>query len=517
MDYTVWMSVPKISKKFRSFSLPVAVFLLGAGVLTGSARAESIEVLYEHAEHDSWLVQLGWLLLAAGLVTGAVVWWTRHYYLQKLQQMAAALQQADSHLRDTQRIARIGTWSRNFSSGETYLSPAARSVLGLGDQNSDDGNVPHLESLIHPADRERVAEVMAAAYVRGGGYQCDHRIVCPDGHEKYVRLAGQVILGEGSDPVNEAGTVQDITCYRQVELALQRSEERMRAILDAAPFPILILEQAPDYPVMYANQSAYSSLGIDPLLLVDDLSSRAFWKTVVDREQFIKAVQDANQVHAMEMLMQTLAGRNFWATLSGSRLDFGGLDAVFISIMDISERKHGQQEPARLSSLDPHTGILNRRSFVDNAQRELRRAVRYQQKVAVLVLEFDQFKSLSARHGQHFCDSVLRRFCDLTRYQLREEDVLGRLNDETLVLLLVGADVQSTRHAADRIRTRWAREVVESADRRLGFTVSIGVALMEHNADGLDAMLERAGLALQQERLAAAGVVQPLASESGSG
>ena len=458
------------------------------------ARAETIEILYEQGERggfagSDWL----WILffLLAGF--GVSLWMVRSYYQEQLAHKDEELDRAQVRLRDAQHIARIGSWTRDFETGETYWSDEAKLVLGL---DGERGDIPHYESLIHPDDLERVTEVVAAAYFQGGSYQCDHRVVGKNGFERHIRLAGQVVLGDGTSPVHETGTVQDITDRKLAELALLRSEERMRSILDAAPYPILILELAEDYPVLYTNQSAYSLFGLNAAIGSEELKSQEFWSNTDDRGAFIQTVLNEEHVFETEMVMRSQGNRVFWASLTGSRLEFGGIESIFISVMDITNRKRIQQELERLATTDSLTGLYNRRCFFENANKEVRRAIRYKQPTALLMLDLDHFKSINDEYGHQFGDTVLRRFAEILKYNLREEDLMGRVGGEEFCAVLVSSEQQGAYLVAERIRKRWMEENFVVHDKQLSFTVSIGVSIMMNEQESVEDLMERADVGL---------------------
>lgn len=462
-------------------------------LLAGAAfgvPAETIEILYEQGGRDGpgaglWLWILAFFLVVALGIQGA--WQLR--LRRRLRTRDDLLQQAENRLREAQLIARIGSWSRDFASGETFWSAEACKVLELEGREAD---FKHFERLIHPEDLQKVTEVVASAYCQGGSYLCDHRVVCPNGREKYIRLAGQVFLGEGNAPVRETGTVQDITDRRHAELALQRSERRLRSILDVTPYPILILENADAFPVLYANRATLQLVSLGAGTVAEELKSQFLWIDSKDRTAFIARVLEEKTGWREEMRLRDSTGRSFWAELSGGLMDFAGVDAIFMSIVDISERKHIQMELERLAITDVLTGVLNRRSFLTATHKELRRSMRYRHPFSILVLDIDHFRRANDSYGHGFGDNVIRRFAEVIRECLREEDLLGRVDGEEFAAVLVSSEAEGGYLVAERIRKRWQDEVFEHDGARFNFTASIGVARLLKERDSVEAVMERA-------------------------
>ena len=155
-----------------------------------------------------------------------------------------------------------------------------------------------------------------------------------------------------------------------------------------------------------------------------------------------------------------------------------------------------------LSTLDPLTGLANRRSLVTQAPRMWRQARREGTQVAALVLDLDRFKQLNDAHGHAAGDAVLCAVSRALASAVRPTDVLARTGgEELLVLGLVGDTVEAQR-LAERLRA-----AVAGAQTTAGHTVtaSIGVALTRP-ADGEDAaealwrLVDRADAAMYEAK-----------------
>lgn len=504
--------------KTRYLIGPRAVFFFVITLVALPCRAESgdsIEIIYEQSTSTASSVTL-WMWATSCLFVAFVVFWFWFYGRSKakLAQRDELLEQSEGRLKEAQRIARMGSWNRDFETGETFWSAEARAVLGMENSHEE---IKHFESIVHPEDMEKVTEVVASAYYKGGSYQCDHRVICKSGQEKYVRLAGQVFLGVDSDPVRETGTIQDITERKLSEMALKRSEKRMRSILDAAPYPIIIVEISEGYPVLYANQNAFDLFGIKNTLSDQEIKTRGLWVNDEDRAKFIEGVVHAGSMVDEETVMKGSEGRTFWSSLTGNCMNFAGIDSVFMSIMDITDRKLIQQELERLATTDPLTGVYNRRNFFELAQKELRRSVRYSHSYAMLMLDLDYFKKVNDQYGHGFGDTVIRRFSDIVMNCLREEDLFGRVGGEEFSAVLISAENDGAYLVAERIRRRWQEELFEYDGVQVSFTVSIGVAEMLSDAETVEEIMERADAGLYKAKRAGRNCVIVFNGEKGSG
>lgn len=460
----------------------------------GLAQAEVVEILYEQGGADERVSQWWWWLAGLSLVgVGtllALLYWRVRRHLEQRQE---AVQQAEARLREAQLIARIGSWSRDFETGQTFWSEEACKVLELAGEAESIG---HYERLVHPEDLDKVTEAIANAYHQGGHYQCDHRVICPNGAEKYVRLTGRVYLNEGFLPVRETGTVQDISDRRQTDQALLDSERHLRIILDATPYPILILEASEALPVLYANRAAFEQGGRPVPVATDVLKGRDLWGDGWLEEVLLPRLRKDRQVRDLEVRLRRESGEECWVQVSASLMEFAGSRALFVTRVDVTQRHQAQQALERLATTDPLTGQLNRRYFLESAAREFKRALRYQQPFTLLMLDLDHFRRVNDSYGHAFGDDVLRRFAETARTCLREEDLLGRVGGEEFCALLTASAEEGGYLVAERIRKRWQDEVFVQGGARFNLTVSVGVSSLTGGQDTLAAIMERADAAL---------------------
>jgi len=164
---------------------------------------------------------------------------------------------------------------------------------------------------------------------------------------------------------------------------------------------------------------------------------------------------------------------------------------------EIAERRRLEEEMRRLSQTDDLTGVANRRHFLAQGERELRRARRYGRPIAALMVDIDRFKAINDTHGHAAGDAVLRGMGRVLRATLREIDIIGRLGGEEFAAVLPETGRVGALDAAERVRAAVEGMAVPFERKELRCTVSVGVALAA-GADGemLDQLLQWADSAL---------------------
>ena len=146
-------------------------------------------------------------------------------------------------------------------------------------------------------------------------------------------------------------------------------------------------------------------------------------------------------------------GSVVWVMLSVSLVrDGDGEPLYFVAqIEDITERKHAHEELERLASDDPLTGLLNRRRFDEELQRELKRLQRTPgRKAALLLLDVDRFKLVNDSLGHRAGDDVLCAVAQTLTHRLRGTDVIARLGGDEFAALLIDLQGPPTRARSPR-------------------------------------------------------------------
>jgi len=133
----------------------------------------------------------------------------------------------------------------------------------------------------------------------------------------------------------------------------------------------------------------------------------------------------------------------------------------------------------KLSSTDSLTGVYNRRKFTALAERELRRACRYQTPLAVMMLDIDHFKQINDKYGHSQGDLVLKEVCGRCQEQIRECDILARMGGEEFAILTLETTQEQALELAERIRKQVAGQLFVVNNDRFNITVSIGVAKLD--------------------------------------
>ncbi|MBL7090132.1 GGDEF domain-containing protein [Acidovorax sp.] len=157
-----------------------------------------------------------------------------------------------------------------------------------------------------------------------------------------------------------------------------------------------------------------------------------------------------------------------------------------------------------LAALDPLTGVANRRSLIAALDRDVARAQRMREPMALMMVDIDHFKDVNDQYGHPAGDRVLCSVVNVLRHRVRAQDLVGRYGGEEFMVLLpdtglVGAE-QLARELCKAVEE--SRCPVESVPGPgIAVTVSIGVfGGRLDSGDSWDMLIAAADRALYQAK-----------------
>jgi len=159
-----------------------------------------------------------------------------------------------------------------------------------------------------------------------------------------------------------------------------------------------------------------------------------------------------------------------------------------------------------MSFTDPLTGCLNRRKFVEEAERELERVRRYGYDLCLGIIDLDNLKQVNDTHGHPTGDALLRALGEAFGRRLRKVDVFARYGGDEFVVLLPHTPVAVAVLALRRVLAAARDLVTEREGGKVEFSASIGVAALRQG-DDLDGLLKRADDALYAAKKGGRGTV----------
>ena len=166
------------------------------------------------------------------------------------------------------------------------------------------------------------------------------------------------------------------------------------------------------------------------------------------------------------------------------------------AVEDITEQKLLEEQVRYLAYFDALTGLPNRTLFQDRLAKALASARRRREKVALLFLDLDRFKTINDSLGHSAGDLLLKEVAERLKKWAREQDTVARLGGDEFVIVLTGVkDVADAAIAADRLmKTMSTKFMVQG--HLLSASCSLGISVFpDHGRDG-EALIKNADAAM---------------------
>ncbi|MEJ6483928.1 diguanylate cyclase [Nostoc punctiforme UO1] len=174
-------------------------------------------------------------------------------------------------------------------------------------------------------------------------------------------------------------------------------------------------------------------------------------------------------------------------------------------VLEIQTLQVQLQEQAMRDGL---TGLFNRRYFDEIFPKELIRATRDSDRVALIIMDIDYFKNINDTFGHQAGDAcgghslrVIKVFADLLRNYSDSQNIVCRYGGEEFVLVLPGLTQEKAYQHAEQIRLSFQAAQLESEGKQIHTTVSGGVGVFPDHGKTTDELLQVVDQALYAAKL----------------
>lgn len=201
----------------------------------------------------------------------------------------------------------------------------------------------------------------------------------------------------------------------------------------------------------------------------------------------------------MDMLMPQSNSKILQSDIALSIM-FGILSYILGRYMRL-ENEH-INELMHLANHDGLTNLYNHRYFHESMEIHWKAAVKNGKSVGLLMLDIDYFKMYNDIRGHQMGDQVLERIAQLTLECADKRDIVCRYGGEEFAVIIPDTDEGTAIELAEKIRTAIMDEPFEGEEYLPGgkLTISLGVALSDHNDSSYNEVVSRADTALYRAK-----------------
>lgn len=172
------------------------------------------------------------------------------------------------------------------------------------------------------------------------------------------------------------------------------------------------------------------------------------------------------------------------------------ISGLVLVLHDLTERKR-YEEKLRFNAVTDHlTELPNRLLFFDRLNMALAQAQRDFQKVAIIMLDLDEFKKVNDTYGHHMGDQLLKGVANRLLSMFRKGDTIARWGGDEFILLL--PEIRQTevaKNVAERILHSFNKPF-DLSGLKIPITASLGVAIFADSGTDADTLIKNADIAM---------------------
>jgi diguanylate cyclase (GGDEF)-like protein/PAS domain S-box-containing protein len=293
------------------------------------------------------------------------------------------------------------------------------------------------------------------------------------------------------------GTLFDISKRKEAEKELARSHEEIQQIFNTAADGMRVVDK--DHNVLLANDRFAKMCGMTK----QELQSLKCYE-VFGGESCMTDSCPLSQILAGEEWVESEVVKKMpngieiscIVTATPYRDRDGAVVGILEDFKDISDRKDLEKKLEMLSRTDELTGLLNRRGFINDADKMLRLCKRQKKDLFLIFADLDNMKTINDNLGHDTGDLALQAIATLISKDCRESDVIGRLGGDEFAILLVDVISEDEQSIVDRFQEKlnqWNKQSPEDFELLLSMGI---VKAHSNNSESIEELVQRADQAM---------------------
>ena len=296
--------------------------------------------------------------------------------------------------------------------------------------------------------------------------------------------------------------IRNISQSKELAKRLNTSEETFKAIMEQSPVSFMLTKTSGE--IEYVNNkflelTGYQEeevIGKNPRILKSGYQSRKFyhnlWETITSGYQWSGEIRNRKK-----------NGEIMWEYVSLTPiLDNEGNIIRYLGVQeDISSRKLMEDELKIQARTDMHTGVMNRRYFIENAEKRLSEMNTQQEKAVFLMIDIDRFKDINDSFGHITGDKAIQIVARQCQKMIKHKDLFGRIGGEEFGALIFAQSQEDYHKAADAIRFSVENiNLRHEGEEKIPLHISIGLTVYRPGEDTLESLMHRSDIALYQAK-----------------
>ena len=415
----------------------------------------------------------------------------------------------------------------------TYINKSITTVLGYKPKDFLNGGMEFMLSLIHPEDVPEVElqskKALIAANIQSPKEQLqnlstdiEYRMKHKKGHWIWVHTELSAFSRNEDGEVAEVLSIStNITERKEQENQIERLKSEFEILVDRQNKEIQdrekmfrsLIEVVEDYAIFRLdtegkirswNEGVGKILGYTEEEIIGQPTTILFAEDDKAKNLHIEELERAKSegTTIQEGIRLRKDGSTFFATVTITPIwdEQGVIEGYSKIIKDVTELKQAEEKIRYHASHDTLTGLANRNSLDEYFTMSKASAIRHGNKMALIFLDLDRFKTINDTLGHGVGDLLLIEVADRLRSAVRNIDLVARLGGDEFIILV--NEVKSAQNVA-----RVANKIIEALlpitrikDQSLHITCSMGIAMFPADGEDIFSLLKNSDTALYRAK-----------------
>ncbi len=356
------------------------------------------------------------------------------------------------------------------------------------------------------AYRKEINKEVSAIIKRGKvleGFETTIR--CKNGQTRTISWNSRNLLDDDGTPIGSIALGRDITEQKQAEKAIRELSQLQQSIIDHANVWLSVLDERG--LVVTWNKTAEAISGYSQ---EEAVGNEMLWEWLYPDEAYRKGriekatavIEGSVEEFDEDTTIRCKDGQDkimSWH-IQSLHADTGKVIGFLTIGLDITEQKQAEERLAYMATHDPLTDLPNRQAFNDRLGLELSHAHRNEQRLAVMMLDLDHFKSVNDTLGHSMGDQLLKAVGNRLTSLQRKSDTIARLGgDEFMLILPEISQTEDAEKIAQKL-LETVRQPFVADGHELHITTSIGVAIYPEDAEDVETLVKNADIAIYRAK-----------------
>lgn len=349
-----------------------------------------------------------------------------------------------------------------------------------------------LWNFIHPDYREIVRERFQTMQAGGKITLLEHKVIALDGSIIDIESSGTKIYYDNQDAYQLM--IRDITEHKQMERALSDKQQRYQSLFEHNPDAVFSVDQKGFFQEV--NPSVGEILGYSQEELlgmnVNDVIKPSSMSLAI--ESFRNAQKGIPINHNVEVIAKE--GQIIPINITNIPIIIEGrVTGIYGIGKDMTNEVEARNRIEKLAYTDQLTGLPNRTWLYKYLHEVLTRMEKMQGDLAILTIDFDDFKNVNDSLGHHYGDLFLQQVSSRLKSCLRDDDKIARLGGDEFIIILENVTDNEAGTLAQKIIDEM-NQCINILGHEIKVTLSIGISIQSESFTDVESTIKQADFAM---------------------